>query len=99
MKRLAAYEKKMLSSPDQQISSTDPDSRSNGNEWARLWGRRLQRASGRNVKVAVELIVTHDVTTSGSDRAQLSRVGKAAKAVMQVDTLEAVDDRGYFNST
>ena len=103
MKRLAAYEKKMLASPDQQISSTDPDSRSNGNEWARLWGRRLQRASGRNVQVAVEtnhhLIVTHDVTTSGSDRAQLSRVGKAAKAVMQVDTLEAVDDRGYFNST
>ena len=97
MKRLAAYEKKMLASPDQQISSTDPDSR--GNEWARLWGRRLQRASGRNVKVAVELIVTHDVTTAGADRAQLSRVGKAAKAVMQVDTLEAVDDRGYFNST
>ena len=85
MKRLEAYEKKMLASPDQQISSTDPDSRSNGNEWARLWGRRLQRASGRNVQVAVEtnhhLIVTHDVTTSGSDRAQLSRVGKAAKAL------------------
>ena len=54
MKRLAAYEKKMLASPDEQISSTDPDSRSNGNEWARLWGRRLQRASGRNVQVAVE---------------------------------------------
>ena len=57
---------------------------------------------GYNVQVAVEtnhhLIVTHDVTTSGSDRAQLSRVGKAAKAVMQV-ILEAVDDRGYFNST
>jgi hypothetical protein len=47
MKRLEAYEKRLLASPDQQISSTDPDSRSNGNEWARLWGRRLQRASGR----------------------------------------------------
>ena len=28
MKRLEAYEKKMLASPDQQISLTDPDSRS-----------------------------------------------------------------------
>ena len=57
---------------------------------------------GYNVQVAVEtenhLIITHEVTNSGSDRAQLARVGKAAKAVMQVDTLEAVADRGYFNS-
>ena len=44
------------------------------------------------------LIVTHEVTTSGSDRSQLARVGKAAKAVMRADTLEAVADRGYFNS-
>ncbi len=39
---------------------------------------------GYNVQVAVEtenhLIVTHEVTTSGSDRSQLARVGKAAKA-------------------
>jgi hypothetical protein len=57
---------------------------------------------GYNVQVAVEtenhLIVTHKGTTSGSDRSQLARVGKAAKAVMRTDTLEAVADRGYFNS-
>ena len=40
----------------------------------------------------------HEVTTSGSDRSQLARVGKAAKAVLEADTLEAVADRGYFNS-
>ena len=55
---------------------------------------------GYNVQVAVEtenhLIVTHEVTTSGSDRSQLARVGKAAKAVMRTETLEAV--AGYFNS-
>jgi len=55
-----------------------------------------------NVQVAVEtenhLIITHEVTNSGSDRSQLANVGKAAKAVMRVDTLEAVADRGYFNS-
>jgi transposase len=96
MKRLEAYEKKMLASPDQQISLTDPDSRSMATSG------RGSGVVGYNVQVAVDtdhhLIVTHDVTTSGSDRAQLARVGKAAKAVMQVDTLEAVADRGYFNS-
>ena len=96
MKRLAAYEKKMLASPDQQISLTDPDSRSMATSG------RGSGVVGYNVQVAVEtdnhLIITHEVTTSGSDRAQLARVGKAAKAVMQVDTLEAVADRGYFNT-
>jgi len=96
MKRLEAYEKQMLASSDQQISLTDPDSRSMATSG------RGAGVVGYNVQVAVEtdnhLIVTHDVTTSGSDRAQLARVGKAAKAVMRADTLEAVADRGYFNS-
>ena len=56
---------------------------------------------GYNVQVAVEtnhhLIVTHDVTTSGSDRAQLSRVGKAAKAACRLILWKPFD--GYFNST
>jgi hypothetical protein len=38
------------------------------------------------------------VTISGSDRSNLARVGKAAKAVMRTAALEAVADRGYFNS-
>lgn len=57
---------------------------------------------GYNVQMAVEtdhhLIITHDVTTSGPDHSQLARVGKAAKAVLRTDTLEAVADRGGFNS-
>ena len=96
MQRLEAYEKQMLASPDQQISLTDPDSRSMATSG------RGSGVVGYNVQVAVEtenhLIITHEVTNSGSDRAQLANVGKAAKAVMQVDTLEAVADRGYFNS-
>ncbi len=96
MDKLAAYEKRMLASPDQQISLTDPDSRSMATSG------RGSGVVGYNVQVAVDtenhLIVTHEVTTSGSDRAQLARVGKAAKAVMGVETLEAVADRGYFNS-
>ena len=53
---------------------------------------------GYNVQVAVEtenhLIVTHEVTIAGSDSSHLARVGKAAKAVMVTDTVEAVADRG-----
>ena len=44
------------------------------------------------------LIVTHEVTNSGSDRAQLANMAKQAKAVLKTETLEAVADRGYFNS-
>jgi hypothetical protein len=57
---------------------------------------------GYNVQVAVDtehhLIITHEVTNSGSDRAQLANIAKQAKAVLQVDKLEAVADRGYFSS-
>jgi hypothetical protein len=96
MDKLSAYERQMLASPDQQISLTDPDSRSMATSG------RGSGVVGYNVQVAVEtenhLIITHEVTTSGSDRSQLARVGKAAKAVLGTDTLEAVADRGYFNS-
>jgi transposase len=96
MGKLAAYEKQMLASPDQQISLTDPDSRSMATSG------RGSGVVGYNVQVAVEtehhLIITHEVTNSGSDRAQLANVAKQAKAVLQTETLEVVADRGYFNS-
>ena len=86
----------MLASPDQQISLTDPDSRSMATSG------RGSGVVGYNVQVAVDtehhLIVTHEVTNSGSDRSQLANVAKQAKAVLQTETLEAVADRGYFNS-
>ena len=95
MAKLAAYEKEMLSSPAQQISLTDPDSRSMATSG------RGSGVVGYNVQVAVDtehhLIVTHEVTNTGSDRSQLANVAKQAKAVLQVEKLEAVADRGYFN--
>src|SRR6186713_575408 len=96
MKRLAAMDKQMLASPDQQISLTDPDSRSMATSG------RGSGVVGYNVQVAVDtdhhLIITHEVTNSGSDRAQLANMARQAKAVLQTETLEAVADRGYFNS-
>src|SRR5215475_12634735 len=95
MQRLAAMEKLMLASPDQQISLTDPDSRSMATSG------RGSGVVGYNVQVAVDtehhLIITHEVTNDGSDRAQLSPMAKAAKAVLAVEKLDAVADRGYFS--
>jgi transposase len=56
---------------------------------------------GYNVQTAVDtenhLIVAHEVTNVGSDRSQLAHTAQAAKEALQVEKLEAVADRGYFN--
>ena len=92
MGKLDVYEKQMRASPDQQISLTDPDSRSMATSG------RGSGVVGYNVQVAVDteyhLIVTHEVTNSGSDRAQLAIMAKQAKT----ETLDAVADRGYSSS-
>jgi transposase len=96
MEKLNAIEKQMLASPDEQISLTDPDSRSMATSG------RGSGVVGYNVQTAVEtehhLIVHHEVTNVGSDRSQLANAAKAAKEVLGVDKLEAVADRGYYNS-
>jgi Transposase DDE domain len=96
MQRLAAMETLMLASSDQQISLTDPDSRSMATSG------RGSGVVGYNVQIAVDtkhhLIVAHAVTSDGSDRAQLANIACQAKEALGVDELQAVADRGYFNS-
>jgi len=57
---------------------------------------------GYNVQIAVEtehhLIVAHDVTNAGHDRAQLANMAVKAKEALGVDKLDAIADRGYFDS-
>jgi len=95
MQRLHALEARMLATPDQQISLTDPDARSMATSG------RGSGVVGYNVQVAVDtkhhLIVTHEVTNDGSDRAQLAIIACQAKEVLGVDELEAVADRGYYS--
>jgi len=95
MAKLAAIENRMLATPDQQISLTDPDSRSMATSG------RGSGVVGYNVQTAVDtehhLIVAHEVTNVGSDRSQLANTAKAAKAALHVDELDAVADRGYFH--
>jgi transposase len=94
--RLNALNAQMLATPDQQISLTDPDSRSMATSG------RGSGVVGYNVQTAVDtkhhLIITHDVTNVGTDRSQLARMAKEAKAVLGADHLDAIADRGYFNS-
>jgi hypothetical protein len=56
---------------------------------------------GYNVQAVVDarhrLIVTHEVTNVGNDRAQLTKMGTAAKAAMGKQRLQALADRGYFS--
>ena len=84
MQRLKAIEKEMLASPDQQISLTDPDSRSMATRG------RGSGVIGYNVQVAVDtehhLIVTHEVTNTGTDRSQLAKIASQAKDVLHAAT-------------
>ena len=95
MRRLIGLQAVMLATLDQQISLTDPDARSMATSG------RGSGVVGYNVQVAVEtknhLIIAHEVINEGSDRAQLSPVAKQAKAVLGVENLDAVADRGYFS--
>jgi transposase len=96
MQRLEVLRVQMLATPDQQISLTDPDSRSMATSG------RGSGVVGYNVQVAVDtanhLIITHEVTNVGTDRSQLSAVAKQAKATLEAENLDAVADRGYFSS-
>jgi transposase len=96
MGRLDGLEAQMLASPDRQISLTDPDARSMSSSG------RGTGVVGYNVQTAVDtehhLIVTHEVTNIGTDRAQLSGMAKKAKAVLEVERLDVVADRGYCAS-
>ena len=96
MLRLKMLDIKRRAAPDEQISLTDPDSRSMATSG------RGSGVVGYNVQVAVDtknhLIVTHEVTNVGSDRAQLAKVANQAKDVLGTESLDVVADRGYFDS-
>jgi transposase len=76
-----------------QLSTTDSD--------ARLLSKHGQVVAGYNVQIAVDdkhkLIVASEVVNDGNDTGQLYEVAKAAKEALEVETLEAVADTGYYN--
>jgi transposase len=96
MQRLRGLKARLLAAPDQQISLTDPDSRSMATSG------RGSGVVGYNVQIAVDtehhLIITHEVTNVGTDRAQLARVAKDTKATLERANLDVIADRGDFSS-
>jgi transposase len=96
MNKLDAIERKLLDTPDHQISLTDPDARSMTSS-----GRGTGTV-GYNVQAAVDakhhLIVAHDVTNVGNDRGQLSTMAKKARDALGTEHMTALADRGYFNA-
>jgi len=94
MERLKKLDVRMLATPDQQISLTDPDARSMATSG------RGSGMVGYNVQTAVDakhhLIVAHEVTNSGTDRRQLHNMALQAKEAIGTEALEVVADRGYF---
>lgn len=95
MKALQVIEVQLEASPDKQLSLTDPDARS-------MMASGGKGIVGYNVQAAVDtrnhLIVAHEVTNDGHDRAQLSSMARQARDAMKVDSLSVVADRGYYKS-
>jgi transposase len=96
MQRLEGLKTQMLATPDQQISLTDPDARSMATSG------RGSGIVGYNAQASVDiknhLVVTHEVTNVGTDRSQLAPMSKKTKVALDVEELDVVADRGYFDS-
>ena len=93
MTRLKKLEVRMLEAPDQQLSVTDPDARSMNSRGTGVVGYNVQSA----VDARHHLIIAHEVSTVGSDRQQLSKMAKQAKAILGTKKLTVVADKGYYN--
>jgi len=95
MRAFKTLEPVVQAAPDQQVSLTDPDARSMATSG------RGSGIVGYNVQAAVDaqhhLIVAHEVTNVGNDRAQLANMAGQAKAAMGATTLDVLADRGYFS--
>ena len=96
MKKLKGTGQKLATSPDQQVSLTDPDARSMATSG------RGTGIVGYNVQTAIDcenhLIVAHEVVNQGHDREQLTSMAEQAKEAVGKQELEVLADRGYFKS-
>jgi transposase len=96
MRQLDEIKEQLQTQPDGQLSLTDPDARSMTSHG------KGTGIVGYNVQAAVDakhhLIVAHEVTNVGSDRAQLGPMAQAARDAMGKTRLNAVADRGYYSS-
>jgi transposase len=95
MRRMKRIEERLKNEPGGQLSLTDRDARSMATSG------RGSGIVGYNVQTAVDtkhhLIVAHEVTNEGHDRAQLAPMAVAARDAMSKKKFVAIADRGYFS--
>ncbi len=93
--RLRDLEPQVQAAPDQQLSLTDPDARSMATSG------RGTGIVGYNVQAVADtrhhLIVAHEVTNVGNDRAQLTAMASQAREAIGQEALTVIADRGYFD--
>lgn len=96
-KRREEYQKllrELKESGENQISLTDSDSR------AMVNNQRIEVCY--NVQVTVDdkhkLILDHEVTNEVKDNNQLSKMSKRPKEILEVDELEVLTDKGYYDA-
>ncbi len=95
MQSLKEMGRRVEAAPDKQVSLTDPDARSMATS-----GKGTGTV-GYNVQMAVDaehhLIIAHEVTNIGSDRAQLTSMGNKARDATGCAEVSVLADRGYYN--
>src|SRR3546814_876241 len=96
MRQLDGMKEQLKNAPDGQISLTDPDARS------MISQAKGSGLVGYNVQTAVDakhhLIVAHEVTNIGNDRAQMSKMVRVADEAIGPQGLQAFADRGKRKS-
>ena len=95
MQSLKEIGQQVEAAPDKQVSLTDPDARSmaTSGKGAGIVGYNMQIA----VDAEHHLIVAHEVTNVGSDRAQLTAMGRKAREASGCEEVTVLADRGYYN--
>src|SRR5258708_4375340 len=95
MQSLREIGKQVEAAPDKQVSLTDPDARSMATSG------KGTGIVGYNVQIAVDaehhLIVAHDVTNVGSDRAPLTAMSRKARAAGGREEVTVLAGSGYYN--
>jgi len=91
--RAQADLKELETSDKGQLSKTDPD--------ARLLSKGDQTIAGYNVQNVADdkhMLIVESEVVNRSDAGHLHQMAKAAKEVLEVKTLQAAADGGYYNS-
>ena len=92
---LSAMGETLKAAPGGQVSLTDPDARAMSSH-----GKGTD-VVGYNVQIAVDaehhLILAHEVTNIGSDRAQLASMGEKARDASGQASITVLADRGYYS--